>query len=97
MVGVEGRIRDRFASVCISVIAEAINNVNNIKMWRYDNMNKGAKGIRKLPTKDEMREYALKNCGDNLPVVVHEDGEVEVFKNGEWINGRTYIELYKNK
>jgi hypothetical protein len=38
MVGVEGRIRDRFASVCISVIAEAINNVNNIKMWRYDKM-----------------------------------------------------------
>jgi len=54
-------------------------------------MNKGAKGIRKLPTKDEMRDYALKNCGDNLPVVVHEDGEVEVFKNGEWINGQTYL------
>lgn len=74
-----------------SVIAEAINNVNNIKMWRCDNMNKGAKGIRKLPTKDEMRDYALKNCGDNLPVVVHGDGEVEVFKNGEWINGQTYL------
>jgi len=30
-MGVEGRIRDRFAGVCISVIAEAINNANNIK------------------------------------------------------------------
>ena len=79
-------------------VAEAINNVNNIKMWRCDNMKKGAKGMNKntngtekLPNKDEMRDYALKNCGDILPIVVHEDGEVELFENGKWINAQTYL------
>ena len=49
------------------------------------NIKKGANGARKSPTKDELRDYTLKHCGDRLPVVVHEDGEVEVFENGKWI------------
>lgn len=39
----------------------------------------------KEPTKDEMREGALRQCGDRLPIVIHGDGEVELFKDGKWI------------
>ena len=46
------------------------------------------KGIRKVLTKDEMRNHAIKNCGGYLPVVVYDNGDVEVFKNGKWMNER---------
>ncbi|GEM_PF-3031832 len=47
---------------------------------------KGAKGARKSPTKDELRDYAIKHCSGRLPIVVHEDENVEVFENGKWIS-----------